>query len=202
MDEGKGPKTDYRKPMELLCELKGAHYDGINSIDVSPGMSMLVSSGNDSTASVYDLKQKRVIKKLTFRDNDCKDVRGNADLSNFGIRGCFFSPNGQFVYILASKAAYRSYLVKYQISSKMMGQYPVFSFEPVETVQVHNSSTSKMFLSRSGQLLAIGTSDGFIKLFAYNKYIHLLQGLYMYQVPGRFLQICSTHHPLLGALCV
>ena len=151
--------------MELLCELKGAHYDGINSIDVSPGMSMLVSSGNDSTASIFDLKQKRVIKKLTFRDNDCKDARGNADLSNFGMRGCCFSADGQFVYVLASKAPYRSYLVKYQISSKMMGQYPVFSFEPVETIQVHNSSASKMFLSKSGQLLAIGTSDGFIKLF-------------------------------------
>lgn len=151
--------------MELLCELKGAHYDAINSIDVSPGMSMLVSSGSDSTASVFDLKQKRVIKKLTFRDNECKDVRGNADLSNFGIRGCFFTSNGQYVYILASKAAYRSYLVKYHISSRMMGQFPVFSFEAVETIQVHSNSSSKMFLAKSGQLLSIGTSDGFIKLF-------------------------------------
>lgn len=151
--------------MELTCELKGAHYDAINSIDISPGMSMLVSSGNDSTASVFDLKQKRVVKKLTFRDNDCKDVRGNADLSNFGIRGCFFSNNGQYVYILASKAAYRSYLVKYQISSRMMGQYPVFSFEAVETIHTHNNSSSKMFLAKSGQLVSIGTSDGFIKLF-------------------------------------
>lgn len=117
--------------MNLVYELKGAHYDGINSIDVSPGMSMLVSSGNDATASVFDLKQKRVIKKLTFRDNDCKDARGNADLSNFGIRGCFFSTDGQFVSILASKAQYKSYLAKYRISSKMMGSYPVFSFEPI-----------------------------------------------------------------------
>ena len=151
--------------MNLVYELKGAHYDGINSIDVSPGMSMLVSSGNDATASVFDLKQKRVIKKLTFRDNDCKDARGNADLSNFGIRGCFFSTDGQFVYILASKAQYKSYLAKYRISSKMMGSYPVFSFEPIETIEVHTNATSKMFLAKTGLLLAIGTSDGFIKLF-------------------------------------
>lgn len=126
---------------------------------------MLISSGNDSTASVFDLKQKRVIKSLTFRDNECKDVRGNADLSNFGIKGCFFATNGQSVYILATKTRYKSYLVKYSISSKMMGKYPVFSFEPVMTTQVHNNACSKCNLSRSGQLLSIGTCDGYINLF-------------------------------------
>ena len=106
-------KTDFRQQMELVSELKGGHHDSIQCLDISPGMSMLVSSGNDSSASIFDLRQKKVIKKITFRDTEYRTSRGQEDLTNFGIRGCFFDATGQHVYVLASKARYRSYLVKY-----------------------------------------------------------------------------------------
>lgn len=49
-------KTDFRAQMELVSELKGGHHDSIECIDISPGMSMLLSSSKDSTASIFDLR--------------------------------------------------------------------------------------------------------------------------------------------------
>ena len=87
-------------------------------------------------------------------------------MSNFQIRGCFFDLSGQNVYILASKASYCSYLVKYEVSSKQMGkQHTIFDFSPVQVSQVHEHATSKLVLAKNGQVAAIGTSDGFIKVY-------------------------------------
>jgi WD40 repeat protein len=102
--------------MPLACELKeGGHSEAINSVDISPGKTLLVSAGNDCTASVFDLATKKCIKKLTFRDKTCIDARGNPDNTNFLIRGCFFSNCGRHIYLLAAKMRYKSFLVKYEV---------------------------------------------------------------------------------------
>ena len=115
-----------------------------------------------------------MIKKITFRDTEYRTSRGQKDLTNFGIRGCCFHPTGAYVYILASKACYRSYVIKYSISSRTVSKsHTIFDFEPIRVTEVHTNATSKMLLSKNGQIAAIGTSDGFIKLFdlAENKVI-------------------------------
>ena len=100
--------------MPLVCELKeGGHSLGINSVDISPGKSLLVSAGNDSSACVWNLQTKKCIKKLTFRDKDFSDTRGNESKDNFLIRGCFFTACGKYVFILAAKMRYKSFLVKF-----------------------------------------------------------------------------------------
>lgn len=78
---------------------------------------MIVSSGNDCRACVFDVKSKRCIKKLTFRDKECKDSRGKEDSTNFMIKGCCFTPDGVDVYILASKTRYKSFVIKFNIKT-------------------------------------------------------------------------------------
>lgn len=65
---------DFKGEMPLACELKeGGHTEAINSIDISPAKTLLVSAGNDCTASVFDLASRKCVKKLTFRDKACVD---------------------------------------------------------------------------------------------------------------------------------
>ena len=108
--------------------------DGINQIDISPGKSLLISSGNDGCACVFDVKSKRCIKKLTFRDKECMDSRGKEDSTNFMIKGCCFTPDGAGVYILASKTRYKSFVIKFNI--KLMNNS--FDFIPSMVTEVHN----------------------------------------------------------------
>lgn len=47
---------DFKGDMSLVCELKnGGHTAPVNSIDISPGKSLLISAGNDSMACVWNL---------------------------------------------------------------------------------------------------------------------------------------------------
>lgn len=156
---------DFKGEMPLVCELKeGGHTEAINSIDISPGKSLIVSAGNDCTASVFDLATKKCIKKLTFRDKTCTDARGNPDNSNFLIRGCFFTNCGRFVYLLAAKMRYKSFLVKYDV----MVNGKNIDFRPISTLEVHNQAVTRMLPSRDDLLISIATSDGFIKIIDEN----------------------------------
>jgi WD40 repeat protein len=126
---------DFKGEMPLACELKdGGHTEAINTIDISPGKSLVVSAGNDCTGCIFDLATKKCIKKLTFRDKTCTDIRGNPDNTNFLIRGCFFSNCGRFVYLLAAKMRYKSFLVRYEVQ-KIGGNQ--VDFRPISTLEVH-----------------------------------------------------------------
>ena len=47
---------DFTGEMPLVCELTdGGHTQGINSVDISPGKSLLISAGHDSCACVWNL---------------------------------------------------------------------------------------------------------------------------------------------------
>lgn len=106
-------KLDFRSPVKLVCDLTG-HGDSINRVDISAGKTLLVSVGADNCAHLFDLRQKRSIKRLTFADKEYKDFKGNPDESPFMIRGCAFSDTSLF--ILATKTKYSSFVVKYQIN--------------------------------------------------------------------------------------
>lgn len=126
---------DFKGEMPLVCELKeGGHSEAINSVDISPGKTLIVSAGNDCTASIFDLATKKCIKKLTFRDKTCTDARGNPDNTNFLIRGCFFSNCGRYIYLLAAKMRYKSFLVKYEVQ---VGGANKVDFMPISTLEVH-----------------------------------------------------------------
>lgn len=75
------------------------------------------------------------------------------------IRGCFFTSCGKYVFLLAAKLRYKSFLVKYSIHATQQGVI----FNPVSTLEVHNNAVTKMKPSRNEHLIAIASSDGFIK---------------------------------------
>jgi WD40 repeat protein len=53
---------DFKGDMPLVCELKeGGHSEAINSIDISPGKTLLISAGDDSSACVWNLSTKKCI---------------------------------------------------------------------------------------------------------------------------------------------
>ena len=114
--------TDFVTAMTLSCQLEGAHFEPINCVDISPNKTLLVSSANDSQACVYDLRSQKVLQKLTFRDKAFRDARGQPDNTNFTIRGCAFTKCGRYVYLLASKARYKTFLVKYGITTFGSGE--------------------------------------------------------------------------------
>ena len=152
---------DFKGEMPLVCELnEGGHTEAINSLDISPGKTLIVSAGNDCTASIFDLATKKCIKKLSFRDKNCKDAKGNPDSSNFLIRGCFFTNCGRFVYLLAAKMRYKSFLVKYEV----LINGSVIDFRPISTLEVHTNAVTRMLPSRDDLIISIATSDGFIKV--------------------------------------
>lgn len=108
---------DFTEPFSLVCELKdGGHSDGINQIDISPGKSLLLSAGNDACACVWDLRKRTLSNKLTFRDKNFRNRLGQATTDDFMIRGGLFTNCGQYVYLLAAKPKYGSFLVKFGIS--------------------------------------------------------------------------------------
>ena len=83
--------NDFKTDLEMTLEVKTEHFDSINSLDLSPNKTLLVTAGNDSQAQVFDLRRRVLIKKLTFRDTAFRDARGNPDSTNFAIKGCRFS---------------------------------------------------------------------------------------------------------------
>lgn len=153
--------NDFKSDMEMTLELKTEHLDSINSVDISPNKTLLITAGNDSQAQIFDLRSKSLIKSLTFRDKNFRDTRGNPDNSNFAIKGCRFSLDSSYVYILASKYRYKSFVVAYSMDVASNGAI-VFSAHSV--LDVHDQFASSLGLSPEGDFLSVLTSDGCIKV--------------------------------------
>lgn len=119
-----------------------------------------MSVGSDSIACLFDLRSRKCIEKLTFADKECTDARGNPDKTNFMMRGCAFSADGRNIYILASKTRYKSFIIKYSVD--MVSDSFVVS--PVMTAEVYGNTTTGMRMSRNGELILLGCSDGTSKL--------------------------------------
>ena len=96
---------------------------------------------------------------MTFRDKDFRDARGNPSNDNFLIRGCFFTSCGKYVFLLAAKMRYKSFLIKYQVTPNGND----IQFTPISTLEVHSNAVTRMKPSRDDKLIAIASSDGFIK---------------------------------------
>ena len=45
----------FKEPFELLYELPSSHHQPINALDLSAGKSLLISTGNDCMASIFNL---------------------------------------------------------------------------------------------------------------------------------------------------
>tara|TARA_B110000285_G_C15040245_1_gene571429 strand:+ start:742 stop:909 length:168 start_codon:yes stop_codon:yes gene_type:complete len=43
-------------------------------------------------------------------------MQGNLDTSNFPIKGCCFSKCSRFIFVLAARPKYKSFVVKYSIA--------------------------------------------------------------------------------------
>lgn len=155
---------DFTKPVQMVLELKGGHHEPINALDISPAKTYLLSTGGDCQACVWDLAQKRCVEKLSFRDGDFRDRFGNADPSNFMMRGCLFSPCSRFIYLLASRTRYKSFVVKYSVSAGGSGGNSKISFTPIMAIEVHDQAATGLRMSRDGSFLSVSTSDGFIKV--------------------------------------
>ena len=155
----KGP-TDFKTPVELRCSFAGGHHEPINSVAISQSKTLLVSAGNDASATVWDVRTQTQIQKLTFRDKLCRDARGNPDASNFLVRGCSFSACGRYLHLLTSKIRYKSFLVKYRIVPQPGGKV---GFMPVEALEVHNQAATGMLVSPDGGYVSVTTSDGCIR---------------------------------------
>ena len=125
---------DFTVPLELQVELKGGHYDTINGLDISPAKTLVLSSGQDCQANVWNIAQKRTMAKLTFSDTECKNIRGDSDTSNFPIKGCCFSKCSRFIFVLAARPKYKSFVVKYSVAPSATG---IVTF-PLEAIDVHN----------------------------------------------------------------
>lgn len=53
--------TDFVSPFELVCKLEGGHSEPVNCLDISPSKTLLISSGNDCQASVFDLRKRTLL---------------------------------------------------------------------------------------------------------------------------------------------
>jgi len=154
-----GP-TDFKSAFQQVVKFEGGHFAPVNCVDISPSKTMVVSSGNDCQACVWDLRTKKLAKKLTFRDKSFRDMRGQADPTNFTIRGCLFSVCGRYVYLLASKIRYKTFIVQYGAD-----------FQPVSVLDVHEHASSGLSINPMNGLLTVMTSDGWIKCVQNNKVV-------------------------------
>mmetsp|Transcript_33437 Transcript_33437/g.51333 ORF Transcript_33437/g.51333 Transcript_33437/m.51333 type:complete len:167 (+) Transcript_33437:456-956(+) len=149
--------NDFKEPFELQYELKeGGHLESINSLDFSPGGSVLISSGNDKQTCVWDLRGAKgaCVQKLTFRDKEFKSP------GNFMMKGCTFSACGNFIYVLAVQGRYASFLIKYKLDvSKGAVQ-----FSPQQTLEIPKLTGSGVRISKDGQVIAVTTSEGKIQI--------------------------------------
>lgn len=75
------------------------------------------------------------------------------------IRGCCFTPDGRYVYLLASRVRYKTFLVQYSITP----QYDKFEFNAVSVTDVHEHASTGMCMSPDASYISIMTSDGWIK---------------------------------------
>lgn len=50
--------TDFKTAAELRCSFAGGHHEAINSVHISPSKTLLVSTGNDATATVWDVRSQ------------------------------------------------------------------------------------------------------------------------------------------------
>lgn len=77
------------------------------------------------------------------------------------IKGCLFSKCSRYVYLLATKSKYKTFLVKYSITPAANGGV---STMPVEALDVHDHAAIGMKMSNDGTYLSIQTCNGFIKV--------------------------------------
>ena len=126
--------NDFKSPMQMTLEFPNAHSESINCVYLSPSKRLLVSSGDDFRANVFDLSTKQKIISLTFRDKAYLNARGEKDDSNFSIKGCLISNDGQFVHMLACKYRYKSFVVSYRITPLTATE---ILFTPHAVLEVH-----------------------------------------------------------------
>lgn len=88
-------------------------------------------------------------------------MRGNPDPSNFTIRGCLFSVCGRYIYLLASKVRYKTFLVQYSVSD----------CNPVSVLDVHEHASTGLSINQVSGLITVMTSDGWIKCVQDNKVV-------------------------------
>ena len=80
------------------------------------------------------------------------------------IRGCLFSPCSRYIYLLASRTRYKSFIVKYSINAVGSNQNQKISFLPILAIDVHDQAATGMRISRDGSYISVSTSDGYIKV--------------------------------------
>lgn len=141
-----------------LC-LEG-HFEPINCLDFSSDSKLLVTSSGDYSCLIFNCDLKSPTKgqrlhKLTFGD-------GLQDSKNLLMRGCFFS--GQNVYTMATQTRRKSYIIKWRPGR---GKTFADKAEPPQAeavTEVHPNTASGLRVSQDGSQVAIGTSDGWVKV--------------------------------------
>jgi len=129
------------------------HYQPVNAIDFSPDNKFLCSCSADKNVFIFNmLKGGQKIQTLHF--NPALGV----DSKNMPMRGCFFSADGKYLYTLATQARDKSYLSKFKTNE---------TFDPVDTSIVHNQAAVGIKRSNKGDILCVLTSDGFVKVIAF-----------------------------------
>lgn len=77
------------------------------------------------------------------------------------IKGSFFSKCSRYIYVLATRSKYKTFLVKYSITPGANGS---ISTMPIQALDVHDQASIGMRMSKDGTYLSIQTCNGFIKV--------------------------------------
>ncbi len=133
-------KTDNlkTKPAPLWqCQDTFTHKLAVNSVAVSPDGNILASGCDDKTIYLWDLKNKRLIARLT----------GHTDTINFVA----FSPDGQ---IIASGS-----------NDKTIKLWSAITWQELCTLKGHTHKVTSVTFSPDSQILASGSWDKTVKLW-------------------------------------
>lgn len=149
---------------KLLRDFKG-HKGPVMAVSIHPTKPWFCSGSRDGTFKVWDISADST---SNIADVQLADGTPGADISKkLECRGCEFSADGQFAFVIQSGRAGATHLVKWSIDfgEKVKDGKPVVSLIPIAAVMCSKVPATRLRINGPRELIVIGSSDGMVSIF-------------------------------------
>ena len=141
-------------------EFKG-HSGEIMAVAKHPNENWICSASKDGTCKIWDVETAELL--LEVPSPDASSGIASSATIKFECRGCVFSHDGAHLYTINNGGRGASHLIKFCVKSHEQEKKKLQSV-PVKTVMAHKGPSSCLAISEGGELIAVGSMNGFAKV--------------------------------------
>uniref|UniRef100_T2M4K1 Prolactin regulatory element-binding protein n=1 Tax=Hydra vulgaris TaxID=6087 RepID=T2M4K1_HYDVU len=150
---------------QLKFNIKKAHLNEIDDLDVHPNSKYFVSVSKDHSANLWKLEDGKKELELPFS-------LAKKDEDFYRFRNCRFSENldNKSVYLFTTHIPRKNSKLK---SANCIVKWDTRKWVPEQVIQVKDHSLSALAVSSNGRYVAVGTADGSVLVYISWNMTHL-----------------------------